>query len=52
MSWETTSTDELRQSMVEFLMAVIGSPDDEEIARTSDDLVRTLDSRLAREEAG
>ncbi|KOV78605.1 hypothetical protein ADL01_14855 [Streptomyces sp. NRRL WC-3618] len=46
------STDELRHSVVEFLMAVIGAPDDEEIARTADDAVRVLDARLSEERQG
>ncbi|MEU9670776.1 hypothetical protein AB0E25_35425 [Streptomyces bobili] len=46
------STDELRHSMVEFLMAVIGAPDDEEIARDADEVVRLLDARLAEEPRG
>jgi len=48
----TKSTDELRHSMVEFLMAVIGAPDDEEIARNADEAVRLLDARLAEEPQG
>ncbi|WP_055527607.1 hypothetical protein [Streptomyces graminilatus] len=48
----TKSTDELRHSMVEFLMAVIGAPDDEEIARNADDVVRILDARLTGEQRG
>ncbi|WP_199830259.1 hypothetical protein [Streptomyces viridochromogenes] len=58
MSIETTtaettkSTDELRHSMVEFLMAVIGAPDDEEIARNADEVVRLLDARLTEEPQG
>ncbi|MHC5907930.1 hypothetical protein ACVNF4_29175 [Streptomyces sp. S6] len=46
------STDELRHSMVEYLMAVIGAPDDEEIARNADQAVRLLDARLAEEILG
>ncbi|ALO99017.1 MULTISPECIES: hypothetical protein [Streptomyces] len=47
-----TSTDALRTSVVEFLMAVIGAPDDEEIARNADEAVRLLDARLAEEGTG
>ncbi|MEU1089951.1 hypothetical protein ACFYPN_07915 [Streptomyces sp. NPDC005576] len=43
------NTDALRHSMVELLMGIIGSPDDEELARTADQAVRDLDRRLADE---
>ncbi|GKQ35345.1 hypothetical protein [Streptomyces sp. A012304] len=47
-----SSTDALRHSVVEFLMAVIGAPDDEEIARHADAAVRALDARLIEERTG
>jgi hypothetical protein len=47
---ENESTDTLRHAMIEQLMAVIGAPDDETVARTADSVVRALDARL-REEA-
>lgn len=40
------STDALRHAMVEQLMAIIGAPDDEEVARAAAGVVRDLDARL------
>ncbi|EFE72575.1 MULTISPECIES: hypothetical protein [Streptomyces] len=41
--------DALKQQLVESLMAVIGAPDDPDVARGADDVLRTLDARLAEE---
>ncbi|MDI5966372.1 hypothetical protein POF50_034285 [Streptomyces sp. SL13] len=49
MSELNLSTDALRHSLVELLMGIIGSPDDEELARTADRAVLSLDERLAGE---
>ncbi|MFF9145940.1 hypothetical protein ACWGBV_33660 [Streptomyces sp. NPDC055051] len=51
MSYTTLSTDELRQSMVEHLMRIMGCPDDETLAREADAVLLTLDRRLAEETA-
>ncbi|MEU1595601.1 hypothetical protein ABZ468_22765 [Streptomyces sp. NPDC005708] len=45
------STDELKQALVESLMAVIGAPDDEPTAESAATIIRTLDQRLAAEAA-
>jgi hypothetical protein len=42
-----TTTEMLQHSMVEKLMAVIGAPDDEEVAGSADLVVQALDARLA-----
>ncbi|MDH6224221.1 MULTISPECIES: hypothetical protein [Streptomyces] len=41
-----TSVEALQQAMVGQLMAVIGAPDDKDVARAADDVVRQLDARL------
>ncbi|GGW79897.1 hypothetical protein [Streptomyces caelestis] len=51
MSYASLSTDQLRQSMVEHLMQIMGCPDDETLARDADSLLLTLDHRLAHEAA-
>ncbi|MFF0014497.1 hypothetical protein [Streptomyces sp. NPDC005374] len=43
------STDELKQALVESLMAVIGAPDDEPTAESAAAIVRNLDERLTAE---
>ncbi|MCH0540966.1 hypothetical protein I3F58_15585 [Streptomyces sp. MUM 203J] len=43
---ENDETGALQQAMVEQLMAIIGAPDDEDIARTADEVVRALDDRM------
>ncbi|WP_159027748.1 hypothetical protein [Streptomyces pactum] len=49
MSYASLSTDELRQSMVEHLMRIMGCPDDTALARDADAVLLTLDRRLAEE---
>ncbi|MFE9449686.1 hypothetical protein [Streptomyces sp. NPDC006739] len=51
MSDTSPTTEELQHGMVEQLMAVIGAPDDEDVARTADGVVRALDERLRAEAA-
>ncbi|MFJ9520386.1 hypothetical protein ACIRPK_19280 [Kitasatospora sp. NPDC101801] len=46
---QAPDTDTLKQSLVEAFMAIIGAPDDLEVARAADRVVRTLDERLAAE---
>ncbi|GHG49022.1 hypothetical protein [Streptomyces griseocarneus] len=46
---QESSTDVLRQSMVDYLMRIIGLPDDEALAHEADDVVRALDARLEAE---
>ena len=41
------STETLQHAVVEQLMAVIGAPDDEDVARAADEAVRALDDRLS-----
>jgi hypothetical protein len=41
------STETLQHTVVEQLMAVIGAPDDEDVARAADEAVRALDDRLS-----
>ncbi|QNP67754.1 hypothetical protein [Streptomyces genisteinicus] len=43
---ETTAVEALQQAMVGQLMAVIGAPDDKDVARAGDDIVQQLDARL------
>ncbi|MFE9775063.1 hypothetical protein ACFYOV_25995 [Streptomyces sp. NPDC005931] len=40
------TTETLQHAVVEQLMAVIGAPDDQDVARTADEAVRALDERL------
>ncbi|GHF29925.1 hypothetical protein GCM10010218_08910 [Streptomyces mashuensis] len=47
MTHRESGTDALRQSMVDYLMRIIGLPDDEELAREADEVVRALDGRLS-----
>ncbi|WP_329060690.1 hypothetical protein [Streptomyces sp. NBC_01429] len=42
-----TTTETLQHAMLERLMAIIGAPDDEDVARAGDEVVRALDARLA-----
>lgn len=51
MSQPEPTIDELKQSMVESFMAIIGAPDDAQTARDADQVVRTLDARLIAEAA-
>ncbi|MFE4634906.1 hypothetical protein ACFRJ1_16245 [Streptomyces sp. NPDC056773] len=51
MSYASLSTDQLRQSMVEHLMQIMGMPDDETVARDADAVLLALDHRLAEEAA-
>ncbi|MEU0165955.1 hypothetical protein ABZ214_10935 [Streptomyces iakyrus] len=46
-----TSTEVLQHTVVERLMAVIGAPDDEDVARDADAVVLALDERLRAESA-
>ncbi|MEU3355403.1 hypothetical protein [Streptomyces sp. NPDC037389] len=46
------SVESLQNSLVEFLMAIIGAPDDETLARDADAAVRALDARLRTGPAG
>ncbi|MFB6818836.1 hypothetical protein ACFCV8_30290 [Streptomyces sp. NPDC056347] len=46
-----TGTDALEQKLVESLMGVIGAPDDQDVARASDEVLRALDAELARRTA-
>ncbi|MEU1484184.1 hypothetical protein [Streptomyces sp. NPDC005752] len=41
-----TATEALQQAMVGQLMAIIGAPDDQDVARAADDIVQELDVRL------
>ncbi|MER5556700.1 hypothetical protein ABT001_34475 [Streptomyces sp. NPDC002793] len=41
-----TDTEALQQAMVGQLMAIIGAPDDKDVARAADDIVQELDVRL------
>ncbi|MFC5170817.1 hypothetical protein [Streptomyces mutomycini] len=41
-----TATEALQQAMVGQLMAIIGAPDDKDVARAADDIVQALDVRL------
>lgn len=51
MSQPEPTIDELKQSMVESFMAIIGAPDDAQTARDADQVVRALDARLIAEAA-
>ncbi|MGW8994357.1 hypothetical protein ACWGRF_31115 [Streptomyces zhihengii] len=42
----TTAVETLQQGLVGQLMAVIGAPDDKDVARAADDIVQQLDARL------
>ncbi|MFF5569116.1 hypothetical protein ACFY7Z_30890 [Streptomyces sp. NPDC012623] len=42
-----TTTETLQHAMLDKLMAIIGAPDDEDVARAADEVVRALDARLA-----
>ncbi|MFE7384481.1 hypothetical protein ACFU9F_29475 [Streptomyces zhihengii] len=42
----TTAVEALQQGLVGQLMAVIGAPDDKDVARAADDIVQQLDARL------
>ncbi|MFJ5997457.1 hypothetical protein [Streptomyces sp. NPDC092370] len=42
----TVETEVLQHTVVEQLMAVIGAPDDQDVARAADNAVRALDERL------
>ncbi|MCX4782637.1 hypothetical protein [Streptomyces sp. NBC_01264] len=46
-----SQTQALQESLVTFLMEIIGAPDDEEIARNAAQVVRELDVRMAAEQA-
>jgi hypothetical protein len=46
-----TETDALKEQLVHSLMGIIEAPDDQDVARASDELLRTLDARLAQEAA-
>lgn len=48
---DSEETGPLQHAMVEQLMAVIGAPDDEDVARAADDVVRALDIRLRQSPA-
>ncbi|MFD5700370.1 hypothetical protein [Streptomyces lasiicapitis] len=47
-----TATDVLQQQLVESLMAVIGAPDDHDVARAADGVLHTLQTRLTPTPAG
>lgn len=47
----STTTEHLQHTVVERLMAVIGAPDDEDVARDADVAVLALDERLRAESA-
>ncbi|MBM7170563.1 hypothetical protein JQK87_19645 [Streptomyces sp. G44] len=49
MSGSTETIDMLKHTMVEQLMAVIAAPDDEDVARAADTVVRDLDALLRAE---
>ncbi|WP_217208163.1 hypothetical protein [Streptomyces sp. AC550_RSS872] len=46
-----TSTEGLKHTVVDRLMAVIGAPDDEDVARDADAAVLALDERLRAQSA-
>ncbi|WP_327256258.1 hypothetical protein [Streptomyces sp. NBC_01244] len=48
---QKSQTQALQESLVAFLMEVIGAPDDEEIARNAAQVVRELDVRMAAEQS-
>ncbi|MFJ2828997.1 hypothetical protein ACIPC1_15700 [Streptomyces sp. NPDC087263] len=43
---DSEETETLQHAMVEQLMAIIGAPDDEDVARAADGIVQALDTRL------
>ncbi|MFJ8885242.1 hypothetical protein ACIRJR_17785 [Streptomyces sp. NPDC102402] len=43
---EAGATEALQHALVGQLMAIIGAPDDEDVARAADDIVQALDVRL------
>lgn len=43
---DTTAVEALQQALVGQLMAIIGAPDDKDVARAADDIVQQLDARL------
>lgn len=43
------SIESLHHSLVELLMAIIGAPDDEALARDGDAAVKALDARMRAE---
>ncbi|GAA0665399.1 hypothetical protein GCM10010193_16050 [Kitasatospora atroaurantiaca] len=47
MTEQQPTVEELQGSLVESFMAIVGAPDDTEIADRADEIVRTLDARLA-----
>ncbi|QIB41706.1 hypothetical protein [Streptomyces aureoverticillatus] len=47
-----TATDALQQQLVESLMAVIGAPDDHDVARAADSVLHTLQTRLTPQPVG
>ncbi|WP_399929038.1 hypothetical protein [Streptomyces kanamyceticus] len=49
MSDTAEKTEALQHAMVEQLMAVIAAPDDEDVARAADAVVRDLDALLRAE---
>ncbi|MEU1017329.1 hypothetical protein ABZ383_18570 [Streptomyces sp. NPDC005900] len=49
MSDNAQTVDALKHTMVEQLMGVIGAPDDEDVARAADAVVRDLDALLRAE---
>lgn len=49
---EYDETSALQHAMVEQLMAVIGAPDDQDVARAADEVVRALDDRMRGAAAG
>ncbi|GGY33332.1 hypothetical protein OH797_19255 [Streptomyces anulatus] len=46
---QNRSIEMLHDSLVELLMAIIGAPDDETLARDGDAAVKALDARLRAE---
>lgn len=48
---DDTATEALQQAMVGQLMAIIGAPDDKDVARAADDIVQALDVRLREDRA-
>ncbi|WP_369215442.1 hypothetical protein [Streptomyces flavofungini] len=45
----TDPADTLKHAMIEQLMGIIGAPDDEDVARAADGVVRELDALLRAE---
>lgn len=48
---QKSQTQALQESLVTFLMEIIGAPDDEEIARNAAQVVRELDVRMTAEQS-